>query len=69
MTYIIINYTYNIVIFVFVTRVESGLDDPENLGHLVGHFFSGSSGSHLQTKLSGGDPNITCSLENSVGIW
>ena len=33
-------------------RVESGLDDPDNLGHL-GHFFGGSSGSHPQTKLSG----------------
>ena len=43
------------------TRVESGSDDPDNLGHL-GHFFGGSSGSHLQTKLSGCDPNITCSL-------
>ena len=26
--------------------------------------FDGSSGSHLQTKLSGCDPDITCSLEN-----
>ena len=49
-------------------RVESWLDDPDNLGHL-GHFFGGSSGSHLQTNLSGCDPDITCSLENSVGIW
>ena len=49
-------------------RVESGSDDPDNLGHL-GHFFGGSSGSHPQTKLSGCDPDITCSLENSVGIW
>ena len=32
-----------------MTRVESGSDDP---GHL-GHFFGGSSGSHMQTKLSG----------------
>ena len=37
------------------------------LSHL-GHFFGGSSGSHQQTKLSGCDPDITCSLENSVGI-
>ena len=51
------NITYN--------RVESGLDDPDNLGH----FFGGSSGSHPQTKLSGCDLDITCSLENSVGIW
>ena len=51
------NITYN--------RVESGLDDPDNLGH----FFGESSGSHPQTKLSGCDLDITCSLENSVGIW
>ena len=50
-------------------RVESGLDDPDNLGHLV-HFFGRSSESHPQTKkLSGCDPDITCLLENSVGIW
>ena len=30
-------------------KVESGSDDPENLGHL----FGTSNGSHLQTKLSG----------------
>ena len=42
--------------FIIYIRVESGLDDPDNLGHL-GHFFSGSSGSHLQTKLSGCDPS------------
>ena len=48
--------------------VKSGLDDPDNLGHL-GDFFGGSSGSHPQTKLSGCDPNITFSLENSAGIW
>ena len=50
-----------------VYRVESGSDDPDILGHL-GYFFGGSSGSHPQTKLSGCDPDITCSLENSVGI-
>ena len=49
-------------------RVESGSDDPDNMGHL-GHFFGGSSGYHPQTKLSGCDPEITCSLENSAGIW
>ena len=38
-------------------RVESGSDDPDNVGHL-GHFFEGSSGSHPQTKLSGYDPDI-----------
>ena len=48
-------------------RVESGLDDPNNLGHL-GHFYRGLSRSHPQTKLSGCDPDITCPLENSVGI-
>ena len=50
------------------TRVESGSDDPDNLGHL-GHFFDGSSGSHPQTNLSGCDLDITCSFENNVGIW
>ena len=49
-------------------RVESGSNDLDNLGHL-GHLFGGSSGSHPQTKLSGCDPDITCSLENIVGIW
>ena len=44
-----------------VDRVVSGLDD-------LGHFFGGSSGSHLQAKLSGCDPDITCSLENSVHL-
>ena len=54
--------------YILYIRVESGSDDPDNLGHLD-HFFSGTSGSHPQTKLSGSDPDITCSLENSVGIW
>ena len=44
--------------FVLQTRVESGLDDPDNLCHL-GHIFGGSSGSHLQAKLSGCDPDIS----------
>ena len=48
-------------------RVESGSEDPDNLGHL-GHFFGGSSGSYPQIKLSGCDPDITCLLEKSVGI-
>ena len=45
-------------------RVESGSDDPDNLGHLghLGHL----NGSHLQTKLSGCDPDITCSLEKVI---
>ena len=49
------------------TRVESGSDDPDNVGHL-GHLFDGSSGSHLQTKLSGCDPDF---LEHQVfvRIW
>ena len=49
------------------SRVESGFDDPDNLGH----FFGGSSWSHLQTKLSGCDPDITCSLETVLtsGKW
>ena len=28
---------------IFSVRVESGSDDPDNVGHL-GHFFDGSSG-------------------------
>ena len=50
-------------------RVESELDDPENMGH----FFGGSSGSHpVICKLNYLDmtwTDITCSLESSVGIW
>ena len=49
-------------------RVESGSDDPDNLGH-YGHFFGGLGGYHPLTKLSGCNPDITCSLENSVDIW
>ena len=49
-------------LFTVITGIESGSDDLDNLGHL-GHFFGGSHGSHLQTKLSGCDPDITCSLE------
>ena len=52
------NYVYTYI----AIRFESGSDDPDNLGHL----FGGSSGSHLQTKLSGCDLDITCCLENSV---
>ena len=33
------------------TRIESGSDDPDNLSHL-GHFYDGSSGSHLQTEFN-----------------
>ena len=29
-------------------RVESRSDDPDNLGHLIGSLFGGSSGSHSQ---------------------
>ena len=32
------------------SRVESGSDDPDNVGHL-GHFFDGLSGSHPQSTL------------------
>ena len=55
----------NVTVFI---RVDSGLNDPDNLGHL-GYFFGGSSGSYPQTKLSGCDPDITCSLENSVNSY
>ena len=48
-----------------MAQVESGSDDPDNLGDCLGR----SSGSHPQTKLSGCDLDIICSLENSVGIW
>ena len=48
-------------------RAESGSDDQDNLGHL-GHFIGGSSGLQPQTKSSVCEPDITCSLENSVGI-
>ena len=39
------------------SRVESGSDDPDYLGHL-GYFFGRSSGSHPQTNLSGCDPDF-----------
>ena len=48
-------------------RVESGSDDPDNVGHL-GHFFDGSSGSHPQTKLSGCDPDFLVH-QVFVRIW
>ena len=32
----------------YYTQHISGSDDPDNPGHL-GHFFVGSSGSHMQT--------------------
>ena len=47
--------------------ITSGSNNPGNVGHL-GHFFGGSGRSHPQTKLSECDPDIACSLENSVGI-
>ena len=66
-------YSYDVAVPVWccqmkgkvAARVKSGSDDPDNLGHL-GHFIGGS---HPQTKLSECDPDITCSLENSVSIW
>ena len=33
------------------TRIESGLDDPDNSSHL-GLFYDGSSGSYLQTEFN-----------------
>ena len=54
-----VNFQFNrsitLVHIILYRRVESGSDDPDNVGHL-GHFFDGSSGSHPQTKLSGCDP-------------
>ena len=72
MGYMCVTYSYRVHHCITVpqtkldtyTRVESGTDDPDNLGH----FFGESNRSHPQTKLFGCDPNITCSLENSVGI-
>ena len=59
----------NVVISNYIgNRVESESDDLDNLLLLVS-FFAGSSGSHLQTKLFECDPGITCSLENSLGMW
>ena len=60
----IIDLNCKIQVWIGSYRVESGSDDPDNLGHL-GHL----NGSHLQTKLSGCDPDITCSLGNSNCIW
>ena len=48
---------YGCMTLVIALRVESGSDDPDNVGHL-GHFFDGSSGSHPRTKLSGCDPDF-----------
>ena len=42
-------YVNEHIVLVMYYRVESGSDDPDNLGHL-GHFFGGSSGSHPQTN-------------------
>ena len=39
-------YVYVTITAVVTIGVESGLDDPDNLGHLS-HFFRESSGSHL----------------------
>ena len=50
-------HTVGTVMYMLPSRVESGSDDPDYLGHL-GHFFGGSSGSHPQTKLSGCDPDF-----------
>ena len=53
--------------FMVHNGVESGSDDPDKSGSLRS-LLGESSGPHPQTKLSGCDPDITCSLENSVGI-
>ena len=60
---VLVNLYHNtrLSLYAIPIKVESGSDDPDNLGHL-GHFFGGSSGSHPQIKLSGCDPDITCSL-------
>ena len=51
------------------SMVESGSDDPDNLGHL-GHFLVSQVGLiYKLAKLSGCDPDIACSLENAVGIY
>ena len=50
-------------------KVESGSDNPDNLGHL-GHFLEGQVG--LICKLNYLDVtriSHACSLENSNGIW
>ena len=39
--------------FRFAIKVESGSDDPDNLDHLIGSLFGGSSGSYPQIELSG----------------
>ena len=49
-------FLHEAFMFAVWTRVESGSDDPDYLGHLS-HLFGGSSGSYPQTKLSGCDPN------------
>ena len=47
-------------------RNESGSDDPDNLGH----FLEGQVGLIRKLNyLDVHDPDITCSFENSVGIW
>ena len=38
-------------------QVESGSDDPDNLGYLS-HFFDGWNRSYPQTKLTGCDPDF-----------
>ena len=48
-------------------RVESGSDGPDYLNHL-GDFFGGSSGSHLQTKLSGCDPHFKKKLASDKRV-
>ena len=50
-----------LIYFLSWAYIDQESDDPDNLGH----FFMGQ----VETKLSECDLDITCSLENSVGIW
>ena len=46
-------------------KFETGSGHPGYPGHM-GHILSGSSGSHLLYKISGFDPDSTCT---DNGIW
>ena len=48
--------------------MTSGSDDLANLGYL-GHFLMGQVGLIHKLKLCGCDLDVTCTLENSVGMW
>ena len=51
-----------------VIAMTSGSDDLANLGYL-GHFLMGQVGLIHKLKLCGCDLDVTCTLENSVGMW